>query len=537
MLTAAQVKDAHGSFTAYAQIMIPLFNYEFAWNFHHFAICDEFERALNGEYSTLLMSIAPQSGKTCLTNLFISYYIAKYPKRSVLYCTYNSDRAEAYTKNELMGTMFSDNYRQLFPHIKFKFDLDEEENTTKNKLKRKKSTLTDRSFSILVADKDGKINQSDNKRGRFLAAGVGQGIAGTPAHLIVVDDALASKSDADSEVMRRKTRKWVKNDVLSRAQPNATKVFINTRWHSEDPIGMMLEEYENQSKLGNLNYPKPTYVNFPAKLEAHHERHRLDNRLVGEYLWNVYLEKYAIAQADEEEWFSLYQGEPMDTRGVVLKAEHIKLYDWYVRPLQPYISIDANFKSEAEKSDDAAITVWVTVGADKFLIDAVVARIDFVMLLAVVTNLINKYPDYAAVIIEEKANGRALYEMLRRKFARCIVYNVGTNSKMERFQWCLPEFLAGNVYLPLEVELPIVREIKRQLLAFNGAKGAKDDAVDSISQFLNWLRNNTFVIDGMTANLIDRNSSTILGAIGDRNITQAGVQVIDLDISSMMGDW
>ena len=508
-----------GSFTEYAKYMIPLFNNEYHWSWHHYAVCAEYEQILADGKGTLLLSMHPQSGKSSLTNLFISYYLGKYPNRSVIYCTYNANRAEAFTKNDLMNIIFDVKYKELFPHIQLKYDLDERENSNKNKYLRKKASLTDTGFSFI------------GYRGRFMAAGMGQGIAGTPAHLAVVDDALASKEAAMSEIIVAKTLKWIKYDVLSRCQPNATKVFINTRWSTRDPIGYMLEEYEKNK--GKPNYPVPRYLNFPAQLEAWHERNQYDKRNVGEFLWEVYSEKYAIAMSDEEEWLSLYQGEPMDTRGIVLKAEHIRYYDQPIRPFMPYISIDANFKAESEKGDAAAITVWVHKRPYKYLVDGVIAKIDFLQLLEVVQQVIKKYPDYAAIIIEEKANGRALYEMLRKKFPRCVTYNVGTNSKMERFQWCLPEFIAGNIWLPTPQLLPIVGEVKRQLLSFSGAKGAKDDAVDSTSQFLNWLREHSYNLVGSSANFIDGNGDTINAGFNKQLITD-GLAAVNVDIRSLL---
>ncbi len=521
MLTTQQKAKIYGSFTEYCKYMVPLLNNEHEWQWFHELMANTLDRKLKeNKGGTLIIECPPQHGKTLIAGqLLISYYMAKHPNRYCLYATHSSDRAINFTKQELMPHFFSEKYKALFGHIKLKYDLTD--NDKKSKETRKTATLSDNAFSLV------------GHRGRYLAVGVGQSISGYPASLIVTDDFFGSAADSNSEVIRSKVNTWYKRDIEARAQSNTLKIIFCTRWNSEDIIGMVLKEAaENEDP----NYQYPEVITLPAQLEVYHDKHDYDPRQPGDYLWDIYKFKYASAKKDEGTWNALYQQEPLDTKGLVLKAEHLKFYSEYIRPMNVYISIDTNFKAESESGDKCGITIWQHSEPYKYLIDAVYAKLDFNQLLDVVAQIIQKYPMYNAIIIEEKANGRALYELLRKKFARCISYKLGTNSKMERFQWCLPEFIAGNVLLPMAQELPVVSEYKRQLLAFTGAKGGKDDLVDSTSMFLNWLRENCITLhSGNNVEFIGRSTDTTDAAMaGSKETILNGLGAINIDISEII---
>ena len=90
-----------------------------------------------------------------------------------------------------------------------------------------------------------------------------------------------------------------------------------------------------------------------------------------------------------------------------------------------------------------------------------------------------------AVLIEDKASGSTLLQDLRvSSQLPVLAFEPGQRSKEVRWQAVTPLLEAGRVKLPQQADwLP---DYEAELLHF--PQGAHDDAVDSTSQYLNWVR-------------------------------------------------
>ena len=77
------------------------------------------------------------------------------------------------------------------------------------------------------------------------AVGVGGGIAGFGAGLVVIDDPVRSRADAESERRRDAIDDWFKNDIYTRLEPDAAIILIQTRWHEDDLAGRLLKEMQD----------------------------------------------------------------------------------------------------------------------------------------------------------------------------------------------------------------------------------------------------------------------------------------------------
>jgi predicted phage terminase large subunit-like protein len=92
-----------------------------------------------------------------------------------------------------------------------------------------------------------------------------------------------------------------------------------------------------------------------------------------------------------------------------------------------------------------------------------------------------KYPKALLKLIEDKANGPAVIQMLRSRMPGMVpVEPMG--SKAARLAAVTPMIEAGNIYLPLKSTTPWVGDYIAELIAF--PKGAHDDQVDMTSQAL-----------------------------------------------------
>lgn len=78
--------------------------------------------------------------------------------------------------------------------------------------------------------------------GGVRAVGVGSGVTGRGANLIIIDDPVKSREEAESEAYRRRVWNWYRDDMYTRLEPNGAIILIQTRWHELDLAGRLLSE-------------------------------------------------------------------------------------------------------------------------------------------------------------------------------------------------------------------------------------------------------------------------------------------------------
>lgn len=86
--------------------------------------------------------------------------------------------------------------------------------------------------------------------GGVRSVGVGSGITGHPADLILIDDPTRSRADADSQVKRDTVHDWYSADLLSRQSPGCPVVLIQTPWHPDDLRARVIQEEGDQTTGG-----------------------------------------------------------------------------------------------------------------------------------------------------------------------------------------------------------------------------------------------------------------------------------------------
>ncbi|MGD9563275.1 MAG: phage terminase large subunit [Pyrinomonadaceae bacterium] len=80
--------------------------------------------------------------------------------------------------------------------------------------------------------------------GGVKAVGVGAGVTGFGGQLIVIDDPVKSRAEAESPTYRERLWDWYRNDLYTRLEPNAAVILIQTRWHQDDLAGRLLQEMQ-----------------------------------------------------------------------------------------------------------------------------------------------------------------------------------------------------------------------------------------------------------------------------------------------------
>lgn len=175
-------------------------------------------------------------------------------------------------------------------------------------------------LGVSLADGDSAADRwSLASGGEYFAAGVGGSVTGRRADLVVIDDPVRSREDADSETIRDKTLDWFRSDLLTRLKPGGRLVIIQTRWHEGDLSGELLEA----AKKGGDQW---RVISLPALAGPDDAL----GRKPGEALWPEWEDEAALhrkrAMLLPREWSALYQQNPVPEDGDYFKAEWIKRY-------------------------------------------------------------------------------------------------------------------------------------------------------------------------------------------------------------------
>lgn len=299
----------------------------------------------------LIILEPPRSGKTEeAARLFPAWGLGKLPDIRVIITSYGADLAQDDSK-AVRNYVLSEKYAAVFGH---------------------KSTMEEP--VALSDDSRSKANWDlgDPHRGGVVAAGIGGGITGKGANLMVIDDPFKSREDAESEAYRRKVMDWYRSVAYQRLEDGGAIVIMHTRWHPDDLAGQLLKQM-----VGDPLADKWTVVSLPAlayeeieypKSEEQFNENLLRGifipyedqlkRVPGEALWP---EKFSAedlarkrANTDELEFASLDQQLPRPQSGGFFDEENIRIIEKEPENLTWCAYIDLAL-GESQKSDLNAV--------------------------------------------------------------------------------------------------------------------------------------------------------------------------------------
>ena len=113
-------------------------------------------------------------------------------------------------------------------------------------------------------------------------------------------------------------------------------------------------------------------------------------------------------------------------------------------------------------------------------LDITLSKNKLISLSKELNDVISKYPEYDEILIEDKANGSAIIDTMRRK-VRAVIPIEPYGSKEARASAISPMLEAGNVYIH-HTHGSIIEE------AVEFPNSENDDEVDAMTQALNRLR-------------------------------------------------
>lgn len=198
------------------------------WDWKHLAyIQGQLERITRKEIDRLMLFVPPRHGKSTLATIHYPVYrLQRDPKLRVIIAAYNQSLANRFSRQS----------RRLARQVM---------------------------GDLLSKERTSAEEWETTAGGGMRAVGVGGGITGQGGNLIIIDDPVKSREEAESPGFRERVYSWYTDDLFTRLEPEAAMILILTRWHMDDLAGRILQSEEGKEW---------TVVRLPAEAETQEER-------------------------------------------------------------------------------------------------------------------------------------------------------------------------------------------------------------------------------------------------------------------------
>lgn len=291
---AQQIRLARTDFLTFRKIVNPKAKWGW-WQREIAAHLQQFyDDLMAGKRPKLVIQAPPQHGKSVQIIDFISWVAGKNPDLRTIYTSF-SERLGIRANLRLQRLYDSAKYAEIFPATK---------------INRAGAGADASGFS-----RNREILEYVGRDGFFRNTTVRGAITGEGLDLGVVDDPIKGRAEANSITARNGAWDWLTDDFFSRFADQAGLLCILTRWHIDDPIGRLLQKFDD-IKL----------VSYPA-IATEDEPHRK----CGEALFpehkpiDFLLERKAIMEPRNFE--ALYQQRPTVAEGNLFRPDQIPIID------------------------------------------------------------------------------------------------------------------------------------------------------------------------------------------------------------------
>jgi predicted phage terminase large subunit-like protein len=420
---------------------------------HHSKMAAAFDRIANGSLKRLIINMPPRHTKSEFASYLLpAYLMGRDPRTKAIESTHNSELAVRFGR-KVRDLMDMDRYKELFPDVSLK------------------------------ADSKAAGRWDTNKGGEYFAVGVGGAMTGRGADVLIIDDP-HSEQDAMSDLALDNAWEWYISGPRTRLQPGGAIVVVMTRWGTKDLTARLLKAQSSH------NADKWEVIEFPAILPS--------GRPLWPQFWKIEELEGVKASLSVQKWNAMYQQQPTNDEGAILKREWWRVWPDPEPPLVNYIiqSMDTAY-SKKETADFSVITTWGVFyldedsGANIVLLDVKRGRWDFPELKRIAKEQYDHWqPDN--VLIEAKATGITLQQELRRMSIPVTLYSPGGRKtgtdKISRANAVAPVFEAGMVWAP---DTDWAEELVEECAAF--PHGDNDDQVDSTVQAIMRFRQGNFI--------------------------------------------
>ncbi len=262
---------------------------------------DALQAIEDGELDELFLSQPPRTGKTVLSDFFMSWEAGKHPLNSCLYSSCSDTVTTSFYNglSEIMKDNVTYRWNMVFPDEPIKKW--NAEYLTCNVLKNNRyPTITCRSI-------DGTLNGAcdcDN--------------------ILMGDDLCKGIEQAMNKDVMAKLWKKVSNDFLTRAKRSARKIWIGTRWSLIDPIGIRLDMIENDPAFKDCRFK---VINIPALDDRGESNFNYAHGVGFDTKYYIQVKAGFERNDDVASWNAQYMGQPIEREGSLFDPAEMQYFD------------------------------------------------------------------------------------------------------------------------------------------------------------------------------------------------------------------
>jgi predicted phage terminase large subunit-like protein len=415
-------------------------------------LCYMISRLIDHEINRLLINLPPQHLKSFVGTICLAaYLLGKNPRLRIIITAYNDTFAEALC-GKIRNMMQSSWYQQAF--------------TTR------------------IKDGHSRANDFETRDGGgVFAVGATGAITGRPADFIIYDD---PHEIGDWNNDRKLDLVWANfNTVVSRLNDRVSgRILVVAHRVSEKDLSSYLlqEKGWKYLRLPFIAVKSRTY-------ELGHEEWSREkgNVLRPEAYPPAEIERLRRTQIAPP--FELFYQQGIGSQAALrARSEHFQSFAPFQLPIGPVVlSIDPGHVG-GRNASCSVIQAWKRQGKHHYLINQFCEQCDAEELRRAFWWFVRKYNPSVA-LLENTANGPALYSMVRRKANFEIkLITPRRDSKAVRFNDHLPKIRNKHIHLP---EFAIWREaFIAEIIAF---PGEFDDQVDAMTQYLDFMETDPII--------------------------------------------
>lgn len=342
-----------------------------------------------------------------------------------------------------------------------------------NKFSRKIRRIVGYENDVISIEKKAADEWETVDGGGLCAVGVGSGITGFGADLIIIDDPIRGRADAESVNNRDRVWEWFNDDLHTRLEPGGSMILIQTRWHEDDLAGRLLKEMEEGGEQWDV-------IKLPALAEEDDPLGRKE----GAALCRARFSEEALHAKKKKlgtySFSSLYQQHPTPAEGGRFKKEW---FSQIVTSAPEGLRWCRGYDLAISTKTSADYTASFRCGLDKktgnlYIADGFRKRIEFAEQLRYIVGRISEERDTEHGI-EEALHGKAIMQELWREQRISASRFRGIKAVGDKFTRSLSwanRAEAGKVFL---VRGPWIDEFRDEVCIF--PHGRHDDQVDAVS--------------------------------------------------------
>lgn len=385
------------------------------------------------------------------SEFFPAWALGKEPDFNLIHASYSQPLVETFGR-KIRNQLKDELYQSIFPGTKLSDD----------------SAAADK-FNIA------------GRQGAYNAAGIGGSLTGKGAHILLIDDPIKDREEANSETVRQKLKDWYTSVAYTRLMDPGAIVLIQTRWSEDDLAGYVLREHPHEGwEVLNL-----------MAIE--------DEETEPKALWP---ERYPLeallrikATLPPRDWEALYQQRPRAGTGGEFKRSWLNYFDFVnSKPMYRLILVDP--AGEKRKNNDYSCMWVVGLGEDEnyYVLDVIRERMNLTERTEALFRLHRKWKP--GQVRYEKYGMQAdiehiKSEMNQRSYRFAIQEVGGITSKLDRIRRLIPVFEKGRVWLPREVmytgadgkPVDLIKHfVEEQFLAFPVMR--HDDMLDALARLM-----------------------------------------------------